>query len=353
MSLALAVALLVTAGLAFIWHDPVADETRAEVYGRNLAATLAAQGVEAMLQADQLQLAVLANRMAAMSTVAEARFLDANNGMLAESRPARNELALTFSEPIRIGGVITGHAQLALHESAFKASFSTAQIAATLLLILSMPMLALIIGEWPRPRRPIPVVEFPDEAPEPTGPMWVAFINLYNQLAYPNAERKALIASTLEHAQSVAHLYQGSARTVTGTGVAVEFNGIDDAAFKATCASFLLLRVLEAHEPDAEFRVALHRVDTPPIGAEALADTALLAALAKEGTLLATPTFFDSLQKPERLSAAVFNHPMLEDVDIVDREAHVITRLEGSHAALLHRQVDTVLGYSTPSASTL
>ena len=66
-----------------------------------------------------------------------------------------------------------------------------------------------------------------------------------------------------------------------------------------------------------------------------------------------TPTFFDSLQKPERLSAAVFNQPMLEDVDIVDREAHVITRLEGSHAALLHRQVDTVLGYSTPSASTL
>ncbi len=361
-TLALLVALLVTAGLGFIWHDPVADETRAQSYGANLASTLAAQGMEAMLQPDALHLSVLVNRMAAMPAVSAARFLDANDNPVAQSGPVGRNGDLTHTQAVRIGGVITGYAEVSLQPGSFAPRVSGVQILATALLVLSMPLLAMMIGEWPEQRRrPIPVVEFPEEVKAPVGPQWMALVNLYNQLAYPSDQRRAILASTLEQANQVAHLYQGRAQAVTGTGVVLLFDEFEDVAFKAVCASFLLLKLLQHEQPAAEYRLALHRLDTPQVSPEVTADVALLAALAREGTVLATPVFASSLQKTERLVSDAFTHPMLSDVDIVDDQATAITELSEKHSALIDQQASAVLGglsseqgssYSTSSAST-
>lgn len=363
VALSLAVALLVTAGLAFIWHDPVADETRAQSYGVNLASTLAAQGMEAMLQPDALHLSVLVNRMAAMPAVSAARFLDANDNPIAQSGPVAGSNGLTHTHAVRIGGVITGYAEVTLQPGSFTPRVSGVQLLATALLVLSMPLLAMMIGEWPeRRRRPIPVVEFPDEEKAPEGPQWIALVNLYNQLAYPSEQRRAILARTLAQADQVAHLYQGKAQAVTGTGVVLLFDEMEDVAFKSVCASFLLLKLLQNEEPAAEYRFALHRLETPHVSPEVTADVALLAALAREGTVLATPTFADSLQKAERLVSDTFTHPMLSDVDIVDDRATAITDLSEKHSVLIEQQASAVLGglpgaarsngYSTSSAST-
>ncbi len=356
--LASCVAIAVTGGLAFIWHDPVANQARAQSYGVNLASTLAAQGMEAMLKPDHLHLSVLANRMAALPGVDEARYLDANHTLLAESGTSGTQL--TFVEPIILGGIITGHAHIGLNENAFAPQVSNAQIFATVLLILLMPLLALMAGEWPaRRRKPVPIVEFPEDEKIYEGPKWVVLINLYNQLAFPNEERRHIFAPTLESALEVAHLYQGTARLASGTGVVVEFNDIDDAAFKATCASFLLLRVLAAtnagrtQSGQAEYRVALHYASDGKVSSETLADAALLAALAKEGTLLATLEFFDTLGKVERVAWEPFRHPMLSDVEIVEDEARMLTHLSDSHNALLIQQANIVVDHSTSNASTL
>ncbi len=361
-ALSLAVAMLVTAGLGFIWHDPVADETRAQSYGANLASTLAAQGMEAMLQPDALHLSVLVNRMAAMPAVSAARFLDANDSPIAQSGPVTRNDGLTHTHAVRIGGVITGYAQVTLRPGSFEPRISGVQLLATALLVLSMPLLAMMIGEWPeRRRRPLPVVEFPEEEKAREGPQWMALVNLYNQLAYPSDQRRAILASTLEQANQVAHLYQGRAQAVTGTGVVLLFDELEDVAFKAVCASFLLLKLLQHEEPAAEYRVALHRLDTPQLSPEVTADVALLAALAREGTVLATPVFAASLAKTERLESDLFTHPMLSDVDIVDDQATVITELSEKHSALIDQQAVAVKGglsnderrdYSTSRAST-
>ncbi len=353
VALALGIALAVTGGLAFIWHDHIADDARAESYGINLASTLAAQGMEAIIQPDTLHLSVLVNRMVALPAVSDARYLDANNNMLVGNLQAADPDQPTFSAPIRIGGAISGYAEVSLVEGAFRPEPTAQQIVATILLVLCMPVLTMMIGEWPvRRSRPVPVVEFPEDL-QPAGPTWLVVVNLYNQLSYPSEQRREILNATRDSAQQVAQFYQGEARSVTGTGVAIEFHDIDDAAFKAVCASFVLLKVLAQNHPDGQYRIALHRLEDASNRSETIADLALLAALTKEGAISVTAPFHHSLQRPERLTAELFEHTMLDDVTTIGETAWLITDLDAKHNALLQQQADAVVGYSTPRASTL
>ena len=357
MALALLIATVMVGGLAAIWVDRGEAEVHAQSLGVNLASTLAVQGTEAMLQPDPLHLAVLTNRLSALPLVTRARFLDANREPIADSGAVAEGKHLEITEPISIGGVTTGYASVTIDKSAFAREATAQQVAATLLLVLLCPVLAMVLAEFrARPRQPVPIVEMPEPAAPEKRPVWFATINLYNQLAFENEQRKAVLQSALSQCAHVAHLYEGEARAVTGIGIIVEFSRVEDAAFKAVCASFLLLRVLEATEPEGEFRIALHQLaeaSASDPSYEVLADATLLAALARENTLLATPDFVATLNQPERLKHEPLTHPMLEDVELVDRECTSITGLSTRARVLIEQQSAVVLGYSTPMESTL
>lgn len=318
------------------------------------------QGIEYVRQPDTVHLLLLTTRIASLGDVQGAGFYDRNQASIVES----GDMAMPvkswqeFSTPVAIGADVLATARVRLKAEAFSPGLSDRQWLATVALLVLTPLLTMVLAElivMRKLRKSLPIVEIEDEEEPELQPRWLVIGNFYNQFSFPGDVRRTIQERILPKAVGVAELYQGRGKTFSAGGLLLEFDAGEDTSFKALCAARLLSDVLDASDPDVEYRFALHRVMASPrreIRPELLADAALLAALAPDDSLIASHDFMTALEQPERCVAEAVDHPMLVDITSINGPAFCIRGVNAPHGALLNRQVEAMLGHSTVMAST-
>ena len=360
-----ATSLIVGLGLGLIWQLTDQREARMERFGTSMAASLAELCVEPLLKQDRMHLGVLANRIAAVAEISGVGIftLDdqvlALNGKLGKPR---------YAHPISFDDSVVGYVRISVDESFFIDGVKhTGRWLAILLVMVISPLLVASgislmrrLREEAGAHREVQRRQTLDEArrnEEEAADMveesaidirhYLLAINLHNQLQLSAGEREFELSLCLESAEDMASLYQGQVALLPGVGVLIDFDHTDDPdrTFQIVCAAMVLARVLREESSFGAFRLGLHLITRPgdeSVGLDdpAVADAALLSALAKEMTLAVSGSCYSALTRLERLEVSSSAHPLLDQLTTCSPDCHLITGLAPGYQALVLQQTE-------------
>ncbi len=352
---AVAATLLTAITLAALWRDDSSWQARETNVGEGLAATLAQSSIDALLQQDRLYLGVLANRLTEIEMVGGAAIYTVDDEMLAMSGKLVD--GDQFSHPIILDDTVIGFARITLDPRPSGPQADWRRRLASLLLLGIIPFMVAAFAHSRRAPKPDPSEAFENAATEPRQAEracervhYLLLANLHNQLSIAPPARQQVMNQSLGLARQVGEIYQADCRLVPGKGLLMDFYPVDgdDRPFQVVCAAFLLANCLAAVLPQGEYRFGLHSValyddEDPADHVAVLEDTTLLAALGKPNTLVTSESFFAAIGRPERVTAELLQHAMVEDLTTTGRQCCLITDLGQIHRTLIANQTSRLV----------
>lgn len=369
-----ATGLLVALGLLLVWTLTDPRQAQIDRFGTSIAQTLAGLSVEPLLKQDRMHLGVLGNRLAAVPEVSGVAVFTLDDQVLALSGELTSP---RYTETVVFDDSAVGYVRVSLNQSAFQDGLLSGPRFAGLLLVLVLAPLLVAMAvtlrrTWPeRPqRRAATPATASDASPADLGDAamtddsaiqirhYLLAVNLHNQLSLSAAEREFELSLCVEMAEALASIYQGQVVSLPGVGVLIDFDHTQDPdrPFQLVCAGLVLARVLREESPFGSYRLGLHVVTRPgdellSVDDPAVADAALLSALARELTLALSGPCFSALERTERLESHPSRHPLLDQLTTCDPECHLITNLDGTHQPLLLQQTARLTGQRRSTAS--
>lgn len=346
------------------------EQQRIDRFGNAAAEALAELAVEPLMRQDRMHLGVIGNRLAELDEIAGVASYTSDNQLLTTTGELQGP---QYTKPVTIDDSIVGYVRVALQAEAF-ADAGSARTGLLLGALLLLPL--LIAGAWSLirsarsgvfsqalsgalpaapgwwPRRPDadpvaePIVELED--PEVVDIRhYLLAVNLYNQLSLPVSEREFELSLCLELAEAVAAVYHGQVVALPGVGVLVDFDHSEepDRPFQVLCAAFVLARLLNDEAPFGTYRLGLNLAERPaddtlPLDHEAVADAALLSALAKDVSVTISSTFAAVLEHEDRLITRTLVNPLLDQLATSGTGCHLVTELQPPFAALVLQQAE-------------
>lgn len=372
---ALCAAFVTALGLLFAWTQLDPRTEQMERFGATTATALAELCMEPLLKQDRLHLGVIGNRLTELDAIAAVATYTVDQQLLTLSGTMTGP---QYAASITIDGTVVGHVRVALDPAAFAGGITApdqrlAATAATLGISVGAGLLAAfgaaLLRAWrtgalvvdtpalrQRLRRrlqPEPPPEelptAPEAPPEPPEPIrhYLLGINLYNQLSLKGVEREFELSLCTELAETVAIAYQGQVVSLPGLGALIDFDHTDsDArAFDVACAGFALARLLRDEAPFGIYRLGLHLVTRPgdeplPLDHPAVADVALLSALARDNTLVLSETMCTALAGTERLTLRPMQNVLLDELRTSGPGCQLLTDLAAADKTRLLQQVE-------------
>ena len=340
-----AVTALLSAFALFLLWEGRAHQEQDRATGEMLADIAARASVDGLISRNSIELGVVANRLTGVERVAGVAIFTIENELLALSGTL--ESGTQFTHPIVLDDMVLGFARISLDPPSAEPDWT--HIALSVLALLSV---ALLVAFWShRIRTPTPRTrgESPLESPRAPAPAaaWqrVLVCNFHNQLSLSRTERNRIANRASALAERVGEIYHAKYGHLPGAGIVMTFSPAagQDGAFGAVCATFLLADCLARNASPGEFRFGLHKPVRQPVEsgagyAAATADAALLAAVGRPGSIVASDAFFADVAQPERLNAEPFTHPMLDELNTSGSACHMITGLDEDHRLLIERQ---------------
>lgn len=345
------------------------EDQHMEAFGGAAARALAELAVQPVMRQDRMHLGVIANRLAELPEIRGVASYSADNQLLTTTGDVQGP---HHTQPVTADDSIVGYVRVALEPQAFSSSHP-ARITALLSALLVLPFAVAVAWSMVRAARqgrigpllpqrrgrngeesgPPATAEDAevscDAAPNPPPLIrhYLLAVNLYNQLTLPPTEREFELTLCAELAEAVAEIYQGQVVNLPGVGILVDFDhtGDDDRPFQVVCGAFLLARLLRDEAPFGSYRLGLNLIESPaddalPLDHEAVADAALLSALAKDLFLAVSGSCFDALQGRDRLHARPLHNPLLDQLSTGDAGCYLVTELEPSCAGLVAQQAE-------------
>jgi uncharacterized membrane protein affecting hemolysin expression len=379
-----AVTALVTAiALLLVAYATDREQERMDQFGAATARALAELVVEPLLKQDRMHLGVIGNRLADIPQVDAVASYTLDNEVLASTG---TDQALPYAEAVTVDGSIVGYVRVGLDPQAF-AELDPTRMLLNLLVLLLLPFVIAsswsltqparrqeLVARLPRlpanppwaPRHlPAPKPEAPVALPEPEPDPaevvhYLVAVNLYNQLSLPPTEREFELSLCVELAEAVAGIYQGQVVGVAGLGAVVSFDHTDDPdrPFQIICAAQVLARLLREEAPFGVYRLGLNLTLRPadeplPVNDDAIADAALLSALAKDATLALSQPFAAALAERERVVMKPLVNPLLDELTTSNAGCYLVTELEAPYAAEVIHKAEQLRsqreGISSPS----
>jgi uncharacterized membrane protein affecting hemolysin expression len=379
-----AVTALVTAiALLLVAYATDREQERMDQFGAATARALAELVVEPLLKQDRMHLGVIGNRLADIPQVDAVASYTLDNEVLASTG---TDQALPYAEAVTVDGSIVGYVRVGLDPQAF-AELDPTRMLLNLLVLLLLPFVIAsswsltqparrqeLVARLPRlpanppwaPRHlPAPKPEAPVALPEPEPDPaevvhYLVAVNLYNQLSLPPTEREFELSLCVELAEAVAGVYQGQVVGVAGLGAVVSFDHTDDPdrPFQIICAAQVLARLLREEAPFGVYRLGLNLTLRPadeplPVNDDAIADAALLSALAKDATLALSQPFAAALAERERVVMKPLVNPLLDELTTSNAGCYLVTELEAPYAAEVIHKAEQLRsqreGISSPS----
>lgn len=342
--------------LGFMTQD---EEAHIDHFGSALVSALASQAIEPLQAEDLIHLGVLINRAAALEEVSGASIHSLGNEPLALSGDVRR--GRVFTEQVINNGQSVGVVRIHIDEARFGGSFPWAFLLAGVIWVGLVPLVVLGASQISlsnldfRPARSnppdahaAPTVIVPEPEPEPC---YLIAVNLFNQLSL-SPERCAreldLARMTTER---IAALYHGEVADLPGTGLLVSFDTShsDDRPFHVLCAAFALSQLLADPGSEGRYRLGVHTLMLGPDEAlnpksEEVKDTAVLSALAKDNTIIASNAIIERVPYAERVVTEPVVHPLLEDLESIGTGAHLARALMAPHDELVAQQLAELRG---------
>ncbi|MDP6375249.1 MAG: hypothetical protein QF921_06795 [Pseudomonadales bacterium] len=350
---------IAAAVLVWTWHTPAGDQGDDETQlGAMLTQTLAASSIEPILAGDRIHLGVLVNRLRQVDRVAGAAIYTVDNQMLALGGELTH--GSEYSAPVTQDDTVIGFVRVSLQEVPISALWTRVLISLACILLVPLATVLCVtrLAADMAARRAAATAadDFEEHADPDPGAFieeteFLVLANLYNHFSLTPETRDLVLERTLTLAARISRLYSGEAAIVPGKGVLLSFTetGTDatcqQRAFEATSAAFLLAGVLRREERLGEYRLGAHclhkrwgvRGETVSVRL-AIEDAALLAAIAVEGTLVASREFRDRLKSDVRLDITDLSNPVLEHLRTAAGEACAIALIDTRQLALLERQ---------------
>ena len=330
------------------------EEARLDRFGNATARALAELAVEPLLQQDRLHLGVIGNRLAELDTVTGVASYSPDNELLASTGHLDG---VRFSQPVTLDDSLVGYVRVSVDPAAFHAvsrwRYPLLALAALLLPFAVGAGFALAQAAREGRLRPAPPAAVDDSGPEepvpaaPAGDIrhYLLAVNLYNQLTLPADQREYELSLCLELAEAVADVYQGQVVTLPGIGVLLDLDHTDDPdrPFQILCAAFVLVRLLQEEAPFGRYRLGLHVLEQPAeetlaLDHEAVADAALLSALARDATVAASASLVSLLDNTARLRSRPLVNPLLDELATSGPNCRLVTDLESPFSELVFRQ---------------
>lgn len=365
---ALTAALTLLAAQAVLWATD-RSQTRMDRFGTAAVHALAELAVEPLIREDRLHLGVIGNRLADTEEIRGVAAYSPDHELIVSSGDLEGP---QYHRAVTVGDDnVIGHVRLALHPPAF-ARTGAARPLAFVALALLLPLLVASAWTFGRAirggalRRLAPrrrdgghddTARGPDEAAVPAeveelpAPReirhYLLAINLYNQFTLQPKEREFELALAVELAEAVANAYQGQVVNLPGVGALLDFDHVedDDRPFEVLRGAFVLMRLLNDEAPFGHYRLGLHLALRPadealPLDDPAVADAALLSALARSGSIAVSAPFADALPGPERCANQPLVNPLLDELATSGPGCRLITELEAPFAAAAAQQAE-------------
>ena len=341
-------ALLSATAMFLIWEGRASEE-HDRATGEMLADLAARASMGGLIDQNRIELGVVANRLTRVPRVAGVAIFTVEDKLLALSGTL--EEGTPFIEPVVLDDSLLGFARISLVPPA--PAPDLAGLAASGLAVLAI---ALLVAWWSARLRGEAPGQSPDtstrlDAATEASTELLLVGNLLNQLSLTGSERRRTAEQALAVARQVGEIYGCRCTHLPGTGLLMSFlaQEDDDSAFEAVCAAFLVARLLAGDAATDNYRFGLHVVglqagESPSDHPAALEDAALLAAMGKSGTIVASGPFFAHIAEPGRLAAETFSHPMLEQLHATGEQSCMITGLADDHRALLEQQASQLAG---------
>jgi uncharacterized membrane protein affecting hemolysin expression len=369
-----ATSLIVALGLTLVWQLTDQRDARVDRFGASMAGSVAELCVEPLLKQDRMHLGVLSNRIAAVAEVSGVGIFTLDDQVLALSGKLG---APRYAHPISFDDGVVGYVRISVDANAFADGLGHTGRALGILLVMVISPLLVAGGTTLRRRlreeasanRETQRRQQQDEArrSELEADMvdesaidihhYLLAINLHNQLQLSSAEREFELSLCLESAEDMAALYQGQVALLPGVGVLIDFDHTDDPdrAFQIVCAAMVLARVLREETSRGGYRLGLHLITRPgdeslSLDDPAVADAALLSALAREMTLAVSGSCYSALTRLERLEITTSAHPLLDQLTTCSPDCHLITDLAPGYQALVLQQTEKLTGQRRSTA---
>jgi hypothetical protein len=348
-------ASLVVIAVAFfaqqLAQDPAASPLHA--HGKLAAQTVAGLSAAPLMTQDRIELGLISRRAAALPAIAHVRIAGvdgqilADTGALSATQGAGDE----FSAPIRIEGAAVGTVTVTTNPAARPRApvwpwLLALGVAALLpwLLFEAQRLLASMTAIAAQRGQPPAVADAPGAAAQPPDRGQVLVVaNLLNQFSMAPDTRIRLLADMQDTIDPHAARYGAGAEPLETSGLllrfAVDETGAPARVFEAICAALVLARFLARQDDEGIFRLGLHFL---PPGTEAepgIADTAMLAATASEGQIMASAEALAQLAGSEQLVTEPMNHPLGDDLATTGATSYRLGGLAASHEAALAQEL--------------
>ncbi len=344
---------LTGAGLMLLWSLSSDEEAHIDQFGTAIVGALSSQVVEPLVNRDLIHLGVLINRVTALPAVSGASVHGMDNEPLALSGKLTS--GRTFSEQVVGNGRSLGVLRVHIDASRFDTGLSFSFVLASMLWVGLVPLVVLGASQISRSALEFRMnrkvseesAEYLATLPEPDPePCYLVAVNLFNQLSLTPEQCARELTFTRMTAARVAALHHGEVADLPGTGLLLTFGGShsDDRPFHVLCAAFALSRLLAEGESLGRYRLGVHMLTLEPddelsVNSDPVKDTAILSALAKDNTIVASATLVEQVPYQQRLVLETMQHPLLEELETIGGGATLAKALAPPHDDLIAQQL--------------
>ncbi len=342
-------------GLILLWSLSSDEEAHIDQFGSAIVSALSNQAVEPLIDRDLIHLGVLINRVTALPAVTGASVHGMDNEPLALSGDLRR--GLVFTDQVVGSGKSLGVVRIHVDEARFDSSLPGSFVLASLVWVALVPLVVLGAGQISlsgldlRPSRSARTAPEPeqmlDSLPEPEPePCFLIAVNLFNQLSLTPELCSRELAFARMTAERVAALHHGEVLDLPGTGLLLTFGGShsDDRPFHVLCAAFALSRLLADADSFGRYRLGVHVLNLEAeealsVTSDTVKDAAVLSALAKDNTIIASRAVVDQVPYQQRVVLEPMSHPLLEELETIGDGAALARALAPPHDDLITQQL--------------
>ena len=351
-------------GLMLLWSLSSDEEAHIDQFGVAIVGALSSQVVEPLVERDLIHLGVLINRVTALPAVKGASVHGMDNEPLALSGELNG--GRTFSEQVVGNGRSLGVLRIHIDETRFDTGLSFSLLLASLVWAARVPRVVLGASQIPlsalecRSNRGADqeAAELLATLPEPDPePCYLVADNLFNQLSLTPDQCTRELSFARMTAERVAALHHGEVLELPGTGLLLAFGGShsDDRPFHVLCAAFALCQLLADAESLGRYRLGVHMLTLQPeedlsVSSDPVKDAAILSALAKDNTIIASAALVGQVPYQQRLILEETRHPLLDELETIGSGAVLAQALAPPHDDLIAQQLLELRGEATEEA---
>ena len=322
-------------------------QSKNDFYGKTLAESLSALVLEPLLTQDEMDLAAISNRFAEIEGVQLVSVYSLDNKILSSS--GKSGAGPSYSDTVVFDDTVMGYVRITLEPTILHSPITTTHVLLACLMLIGIPAISLwILGHRVIKTNESSVGSASEVSiTEETSIQYLVGINLYNQIALSQTERKKELDVAQRLVEKLGPFYKSSVHHMPGMGLIMLFsvNTEGNDQLEALFAAFVIIGLLKGQP--GEYRIAIQKTEglttTIDMMAPEIKDLRLLTAITKVNTVSVGSHFKSDFLTANQIRFQPLIHPLTKEMSTSDIRFFSITSLSASHQSLVNEQINTLL----------